>query len=425
MFPRYQAEVFGGFIDHAHNDYLQFFMEIGLAAPVIVALALAAYVMRMSELLRGQTKRSFIVLQIAAGVGLLPMILHSMFDFAIHMPANAMWFATLAGVMFHAGVEDAAGAEGALATAARTGATGACAARKRRARRTGGVDIAARPRHRRSPRAAMIDLHCHMLPGIDDGAPDEATSLEMARIAVADGIETTACTPHIYPGLYENDAAGIKTRVKALQSRLLDEGIALKLTIGADAHLTPELLGRLQGGHGTVACRRPLFPARAAAHGCAAAVCRIDVRFRRGRVRAGADPPRAPFVDQAALRGVRCARQNRRVDADHRGEPQRSLRRSGASTSARRCSTRVSCTSSPPTRTACGTARRCSRKAELAAEKYVGKDEARRLVVDRPQAILDNRPQREVEPVPALRDPGHGDSGGGFLSRVLGRVRRK
>jgi O-antigen ligase len=106
VFPRYQADVFGGHIDHAHNDYLQLFMELGLAAPVIAALALAAYVMRMSELLRRQSARSFIVLQIAAGVALLPMILHSMFDFAIRMPANAMWFAALAGVMFHVGVED-------------------------------------------------------------------------------------------------------------------------------------------------------------------------------------------------------------------------------------------------------------------------------------------------------------------------------
>jgi hypothetical protein len=55
----------------------------------------------------------------------------------------------------------------------------------------------------------VIDLHCHMLPGIDDGAPDVATSLEMARIALSDGIRVTACTPHIYPGLYENTADGI------------------------------------------------------------------------------------------------------------------------------------------------------------------------------------------------------------------------
>jgi hypothetical protein len=60
----------------------------------------------MSELLRRRTARSFIVLQIAAGVALLPMILHSMFDFAIHIPANAMWFATLAGAMFHVGVAE-------------------------------------------------------------------------------------------------------------------------------------------------------------------------------------------------------------------------------------------------------------------------------------------------------------------------------
>lgn len=106
VFPRYQVDVFGGFIDHAHNDYLQFFMEMGLAAPVVVALLLGAYVMQMSQLLRRNVQRSFVVIQIAAGVGLLPIILHSMFDFALHMPSNAMWVATLAGVLFHPGVED-------------------------------------------------------------------------------------------------------------------------------------------------------------------------------------------------------------------------------------------------------------------------------------------------------------------------------
>jgi protein-tyrosine phosphatase len=94
----------------------------------------------------------------------------------------------------------------------------------------------------------MIDLHCHMLPGIDDGAPDLGVALEMARIAVADGIRVTACTPHIYPGLYENDKAGIERAIAALQAALDEAGIPLRLTIGADTHLAPDLLPKLRAG---------------------------------------------------------------------------------------------------------------------------------------------------------------------------------
>lgn len=94
----------------------------------------------------------------------------------------------------------------------------------------------------------MIDLHCHMLHGIDDGAKTLADALAMARIAVTDGITLTACTPHIYPGMYENATAGIRDGVAALASELATAGIPLSLTIGADAHLTPELIGRLAAG---------------------------------------------------------------------------------------------------------------------------------------------------------------------------------
>jgi protein-tyrosine phosphatase len=92
----------------------------------------------------------------------------------------------------------------------------------------------------------MIDLHCHILPGIDDGAPDLATSLAMARIAVADGITTIACTPHIYPGLYENTAAGIRSAIRSLQSELDNAGIPLRLVQGADVHLAPDLIESLR-----------------------------------------------------------------------------------------------------------------------------------------------------------------------------------
>src|ERR1700737_2628100 len=85
--------------------------------------------------------------------------------------------------------------------------------------------------------APMIDLHCHLLPGIDDGATTVRDSLEMARIAAADGITLTACTPHIYPGMYENTSASIRDAITALEAELTAAGIALALTIGADAHL--------------------------------------------------------------------------------------------------------------------------------------------------------------------------------------------
>ena len=58
---------------------------------------------------RRGSDRSFTLLQIAAGVGLLPVVLHGTVDFALHMPGNAVWFAALAGVMLHPGAPDRAG----------------------------------------------------------------------------------------------------------------------------------------------------------------------------------------------------------------------------------------------------------------------------------------------------------------------------
>jgi protein-tyrosine phosphatase len=98
----------------------------------------------------------------------------------------------------------------------------------------------------------MIDLHSHILPGIDDGSRSLEMSLEMARIAVQDGITVMACTPHIYPGLYMNDAEGIRAARDALQLSIDEQEIPLKLTTGADVHLVPGLLGALRAG--TIPC---------------------------------------------------------------------------------------------------------------------------------------------------------------------------
>jgi len=73
-------------------------------------------------------------------------------------------------------------------------------------------------------------------------------ALQMARIAVDDGIHTVACTPHIYPGMYENDAEGIHAAVVALQAELDRHEIRLKLFVGADVHLDLDLVGGIRAG---------------------------------------------------------------------------------------------------------------------------------------------------------------------------------
>jgi protein-tyrosine phosphatase len=94
----------------------------------------------------------------------------------------------------------------------------------------------------------MIDLHCHLLPGLDDGPPDLETALQMARLAVADGVEVAACTPHILPGVYHNTGPQILAATNALRRALADAGIRLELISGADAHMTPAFVSKLDAG---------------------------------------------------------------------------------------------------------------------------------------------------------------------------------
>lgn len=100
----------------------------------------------------------------------------------------------------------------------------------------------------------MIDLHCHILPGIDDGPTSLDVSLAMARCAVQDGITFIACTPHIYPGLYENQRSGIEAAVEAFRRELSQAGIPLQLGVGADTHLAPDLVGSLRDGRVPTLC---------------------------------------------------------------------------------------------------------------------------------------------------------------------------
>jgi protein-tyrosine phosphatase len=95
----------------------------------------------------------------------------------------------------------------------------------------------------------MIDLHCHILAGIDDGAADLSVSIEMAKAFVSDGVSVVACTPHILPGLYHNSGPQIRQATMELQQTLEREGIPLRLVTGADNHIVPSFVADLRSGH--------------------------------------------------------------------------------------------------------------------------------------------------------------------------------
>ena len=94
----------------------------------------------------------------------------------------------------------------------------------------------------------MIDLHSHILPGIDDGAKDIAKSLAMARLAVADGTTHIACTPHFMPGVYENTVQAISQLISELELALQVAEIELTLIRGGDIHIAPDIADKLTAG---------------------------------------------------------------------------------------------------------------------------------------------------------------------------------
>ena len=91
----------------------------------------------------------------------------------------------------------------------------------------------------------MIDLHCHLLPGIDDGAKTIQDSLELARLAVNNGITHVITTPHIQPGVYENDRETIAAAFQAFTAALGEENIPLKTGMAAEVRISTEMIPML------------------------------------------------------------------------------------------------------------------------------------------------------------------------------------
>lgn len=99
----------------------------------------------------------------------------------------------------------------------------------------------------------MIDLHCHILPGLDDGPKTIEESLEMARVARSDGIRTIVATPHTLNDVYVNPFQKVVDEVDCLRDLFLKEEIDLDLWPGSDVHICSRMSERILSGEaGTI-----------------------------------------------------------------------------------------------------------------------------------------------------------------------------
>lgn len=89
---------------------------------------------------------------------------------------------------------------------------------------------------------AVIDLHCHILPGVDDGAADFADSAAMARQADADGIATVCATPHIRHD-HPVEIDRLEALIESVNQHYSDLGIKARLVAGGEVAET--IVGRL------------------------------------------------------------------------------------------------------------------------------------------------------------------------------------
>ena len=95
----------------------------------------------------------------------------------------------------------------------------------------------------------MIDLHTHILPGVDDGVKTMDDAVAFARVALADGVSTVVATPHYREGFFLNARPEVLAGVEALNARLGAERIPVVVLPGAEVHISADLVSRVQARH--------------------------------------------------------------------------------------------------------------------------------------------------------------------------------
>lgn len=90
------------------------------------------------------------------------------------------------------------------------------------------------------------DMHSHLLPGIDDGAPDVTTSVQLIKGMMALGYKKFITTPHIYPDLYPNTPGTIQKALDILNEQLKQEQLDVEIKAAAEYFIDEQFPDRIE-----------------------------------------------------------------------------------------------------------------------------------------------------------------------------------
>lgn len=92
----------------------------------------------------------------------------------------------------------------------------------------------------------FVDLHSHVLPGIDDGSPNIETSMKMIQAACESGVTTLVCTSHIMPPHYDNSAKNLRNLTNLVASEAEKRGLDIELRPGGEIYFTDNMIDRFK-----------------------------------------------------------------------------------------------------------------------------------------------------------------------------------
>lgn len=147
----------------------------------------------------------------------------------------------------------------------------------------------------------MFDLHCHVLPAIDDGAQTLDDTRQLLELAVADGIHTIVATPHINPGVFDNSKPSINNALQAVVAAQLN--LPIRIAAAAEVRLTEHILPAIE---------RNLLPFLGRYHG-------MDVlllEFPHSHIPAGADKLVRWLLQRQIMPMIAHPERNREVQAN-------------------------------------------------------------------------------------------------------------